>query len=147
MRNNDNHVYFFDVWYVFQDQNEDNHYFHIGYFSSRKKAIEAIESVKYKSGFYDTDGDFSISRIRVYHNQSNFKKENCNLFILYHEFLDEEGYENSTIWGPFSSNLEAEKAYSENKNKAPYCLHPHNFEICDQKSDLCGWSEGFVSNE
>ena len=50
MRNN-NYAYFFDTEYKFTDQNEDNHYFHIGYFSSKKRAFEAIEKIKGKPLF------------------------------------------------------------------------------------------------
>ena len=146
MRNN-NYAYFFDTEYKFTDQNEDNHYFHIGYFSSKKRAFEAIEKIKGKPGFLDTDGDFEVSKVRVYFNQPNLKKENCKLFILYHEFLDENGYDNSTVWGPFLTEAEAVEVYNDNKKKHPYCLYLENFEITDQKADLIGWTEGFVMDD
>ena len=147
MQDNSNYVYFFDVWYTFKDPNEDSHSFHIGYFSSKKRAVEAIEKIKDKPGFLDTDGNFAVSKVRVYSNQLNLKKENCNLFILNHEFLDEDGYDNYTIWGPFLTEAEATEVYNDNKEKNPYCLYLENFEITDQKADLIGWTEGFVMDD
>ena len=139
-----NYVYVFNTEYYYKDENNDTHSFHIGYFSSNKKAREIIEKISDKPGFRDKNGEFIISRERVYFDNPNFQKRDCVLFLLAHEFLDDDGYDNTTIWGPFETRTEAEDVYLENKDKKPYCLYPDNFWVYDTKVDLYGWSEGFI---
>ena len=138
-------LYFFHVEFRYKDEENANHCFDIGYFSSKQKAMDALERVKDKPGFCDSGGNFTISKCRVYFSQKNVQKENCTIFELYHEFLDDEGFDNYTYWGPFATRAEAEEAYDANKAQYPFSLYPDNFEICDIKVDLYGWREGFTS--
>ena len=71
-----------------------------------------------------------------------------SVIILYetsHEYFDNEGYDNVTIFGVYSTFEEAHKVQTKNSTKHPYNDFPEGFCIAECKVDLIGWSEGFLS--
>lgn len=137
--------YFYHLQYVYTDFNNDNHYFLIGYFSTINKSKEAIESVKNKPGFKDFCGSFEISKFAVTFDNNLQEKSGIILYETSHEYFDNEGYDNVTIFGVYSTFEEAHKVQTKNSTKHPYNDFPEGFCIAECKVDLIGWSEGFLS--
>ena len=137
--------YFYEVNYHHIDQNGDNHYFMIGYFSSLKSSKLAIERVQDKPGFRDSGGCFEIDKFCVYFDNVIVEKSGLVLYELSHEYLDSDGYDNFVIFGLYATREQAEKVKEEKMKMYPYRKNPDGFLIAESKVDLCGWTEGFVN--
>ena len=137
--------YFYDVTFSYIDLCGDAHYFHIGYFSCLENANHAIDSVKHQPGFDTSGGSFETTKIAVTFKENNVEKRGCTLYELSHEFLDDEGYDNFTIFGLFSTYDEALQCQRREEEKAPYRSFPDGFVLSEVKVDVIGWQEGFSS--
>lgn len=142
MANNNPYCYFFILEYTYTDEQGD-HFFNIGCFSSKKKAKEALSLVKDKPGFCSSNGKFVITGVRVYFPREIPDKESVALFGLFHEFLDADGFDNYTTWGPFATEEEAQEVLESSRGSYPYNEYPDGFTVYDIKVNLCGWTEGF----
>ena len=136
--------YFYDVFYQKADKNGCGAVFFIGYFSCIEKARLAIDSVKDKPGFRDSNGNFEINKFAVQFKSDIKEKSGLLLFEVSHEYLDSEGFDNCTIFGVYETEEEAQKIKTEKEKILPYCEIPEGFMISECKVDLVGWTEGFV---
>ena len=134
---------FYEVNYHFIDRNNDNHYFQIGYFSTKENAKKSIDKLREKSGFKDTNGVFEIDKFSVDFDKIKQDKKDIVLYELSHEYTDSEGYDNFIVFGVYSTYDEAEFIKNKKAQEIPYIDYPEGFLIADSKIDICGWSEGF----
>ena len=137
--------YFYHLQYVYTDSYNDNHYFLIGYFSTLNKTKEAIKSVEDKPGFSNSGGSFEITKFCVNFDENIYEKSGIILYEASHEYLDNNEYDNVTIFGVYSTYEEAHKIQQENFAKYPYKDFTSGFCIAECKVDLIGWREGFLS--
>ena len=136
---------FYSLEFYYSDDKKDTHFFKIGYFSSIVFVRNAIELLKNKNGFCNSGGNFIFKRIYVDFINTQVDKRNVTLFELSHEYLDEYGYDISTMLGLYSSLSEAKERLKTFEKKLPFCKYPNNFTISDVKVNLCEWTEGFES--
>ena len=137
--------YFYDLYYQYIDLKNENHSFMIGYFSSLNKVRSAIEKIKEKPGFNESNGVFDVNKFCVYSDKKINKKTEVKIYELSHEYLDSDGYDNYIIFGVYATYEEAEKVLLEKLKLHPYIEYPDGFLIADCKVDVCGWTEGFSS--
>lgn len=138
--------FFYEALYCYCDK-FGSHCFQLGYFSSRNCAIQAIERVKGKPGFCDHHGEFSISKIGVRFCRVLQRKSGITVYELSHEYTDEEGYDNSIVFGIYATKKEAKEELSKKILLKPFKYYPKGFCIASCKIDLCGWQEGFQSED
>ncbi len=136
--------YFYDVHYEYKNAN-DQDYFHIGYFSSLKKAKDAIDTVKDQPGFKDSGGKFETNKFAVIFPYDVPDKSKVTLYEVSHEYEDAEGYDNWIIFGVYATKEEAEAELAKERLKLPYKKYPDGFLLTDIQINLLGWREGFVS--
>ena len=136
--------YFYELEFMYIDVKGDNHYFHIGYFSTMQKVRDAIESVKDKPGFIDSGGHFETTKFAVVFDGEIDRKSGIVLYEASHEYLDAEGYDNFVIFGVYATRQEAENAKTYHAMLHPYSDYPDEFCISECKVDMLGWTEGFV---
>lgn len=129
--------------YEYIDENNDSHFFNIGYFSSIENVRLAIDKVKDKPGFKETNGSYKANKFYVDFKSPINEKSGLEMYLLYHEYMDSEGYDNSTEFGIYETYEEAEIKLFKKRDEYPYCDYPDGFDIAEIKVDLCGWSEGF----
>lgn len=134
--------YFYELYYYYNSGENNDHYFHIGYFSSKMKASTAMEKLKDKPGFRDHRGDFAIKKFGVHVCEENI----ATLFELSHEYFDSrcDCYAVLGVYASFGEAMEQQKKYMD---KMPYKDYPDGFLIADCKVNLIGWTEGFVVSE
>lgn len=137
--------YFYHLQYVYTDSNNDNHYFLIGYFSTLNKSREAIKLVEDKPGFKSAGGSFEITKFCVCFDENISEKSGIRLYETSHEYLDDDGYDNITVFGVYSTYEEANRVQIKNAIQHPYDKFPEGFCIAECKVDLIGWTEGFSS--
>ena len=137
--------FFYELTYIYVDENNDSHYFSIGYFSSIRTVRSAINCVKDKEGFAEGKGRFEIDKFAVNFSEAPHKKDGLALYELSHEYLDEDGYDNFIVFGVYATYKEAKKNQKEKITQRPYSKYPDGFCIAKIKVDLCGWQEGFSS--
>ena len=138
---------FYILEYEYIDENNNSHFFNIGYFSSIKNVRFAIEEVKEKPGFKETNGVYKVNKFYVDFKSPIKEKSGLEMFLLFHEYMDSEGYDNSTEFGIYETYEEAENELFKKSIEHPYCDYSDGFDIAEIKVDLCGWSEGFKSWE
>lgn len=137
--------YFYQLFYRYTDANGENHTFDIGYFSSPEKANNAINALREKIGFNNHSGTFFKNKFAVCFSNPIEEKSGLILYQSFHEFLDDEGYDNTTILGAFATYDEALAEQRKNSDKHPYNKHPEGFEIFEVEVDHIDWQEGFTS--
>ena len=137
--------FFYSLKYVYTDSNNDRHCFFIGYFSTINKLKEAVKSIKTKPGFKDFCGAFEIVKFAVTFDSNIQEKSGIVLYEVSHEYFDNDGYDNVTIFGVYSTPEKAREVQLQNSAKHPYNEFPAGFCIAECKVDLIGWSEGFSS--
>ena len=137
--------YFFEVEYTSTDKDNNHQYFLIGYFSTLKNAKLAIEKTKDKPGFKNSLCGYKITRFAVNFSNGINKKDGITLYELSHEYQDDDGYDNITVWELFETRQAAENKLSTLRNTVPFSDHLDGFCIAKCVVDRIEWSEGFVS--
>lgn len=138
--------YFFNLYFTYASdgKNLDN-FFHIGYFSSKNKAMAMINKLKDKIGFKDYPVDcFIIDKIGMHITEEIKSKSGINLFELSHEY-EKDGESHWTVFGIFQSKQSAQIELSKQKNKKAYKAYPDGFIIDKWLVDKqFAWLEGFT---
>ena len=138
--------WFYEVNYLHTDKNGE-HIFLLGYFSSISTARQAIDKVRNKPGFYESDGIFECDRFAVYFDAPLPQKSGVTLYEVSHEYTDTDGYDKFVIFGLYSTIQKAEIIKATKEQITPYSLHPEGFLIAEVTTDQLGWQEGFVSDQ
>ncbi len=141
--------YFFNLYFQYKlsdETTEENltSTFNLGYFSSKKKAIEAISFYKTKPGFSGFDLNcFKIQKFGV-HFESEISKEQVELYEL--SFESDNLVEDSewVLFGIYSSEELAREELLRQQKKRKYKCNTNGFNIEKRKvnKDL-SWKEGF----
>ena len=138
--------YFYEVHYGYcaADDKEIVETFHLGYFSTAKKAAAAIEAVKEKPGFKNSGGHFETTKFAVTFPFEVQDKAKVVLYEASHEYEDADGYDNWIVFGVYATKGKALAEIEKERQKSPYKEHPEGFSITDVTINLLGWTEGFV---
>ena len=135
---------FYQLDYVYRDINHDTHSLGIGYFSDIKKVRLAIKSIEGKPGFINTIGNFEITRFYVDFIDNGIIKSGVKLYEVSHEYLDENGYDNFTIFGIYATYEEAQRLLLQKIRRPPFNEYPDGFCISSLTVDLYEWKDGFT---
>lgn len=122
--------------------------FNLGYYSTKKKAIDKIAKYKNLVGFKEHPITcFKIVKQGIQFDMEIEDKSLVEIHELSHEYEDEEGYDYPTIFGIYSTKEKAQLELDKQKMKSPYKNYPNNFFISTIKvdSEITGWEEGFTS--
>ena len=123
--------------------------FSLGYFSSKKKALEKIEFYRNIVGFNKHPVDcFKIVKMGVQFENKIINKSIISLYELYHEYyVENEDYDVTNIVDLYESEKKAKAAIKKYVKVKPYKLYPDNFQIFAIEVDckIDSWAEGFVS--
>ena len=139
--------FFYELEYSYKDDNNLEHYFHIGYFSSPSKARKTKEELKNKPGFATSGGNFKIVKHAAVFKENVTNKSGLCLYELSHEYETDE-YDISIVFGLYSSLNEAHRKMEKEKKRKPYSETIDGFCIAKCIVDYqIGWSEGFSLKE
>ena len=136
---------YYCLTFFYADQQNNQHFFMIGYFSKLENARDTIKTLSSKNGFEEFGGEFVIKKKFVHFRKTPSKEKCLTLFELSHEYFNEQGYDVSVIIGIFPSYTEAEKRMLSLKDSPPFCIYPEGFMISEIKVDSHEWDEGFES--
>ncbi len=140
--------YFFNLYFQYElsDKTDESltSTFHLGYFSSKKRAMEAISFYKTKPGFCD----FELSCFKIYkfgvHIDKEILKDEVKLYELSFEsdILSEES--EWVIFGVYSTEILAREEMLRQQKKRKYMRNKNGFHIEKWKVDKdLSWKEGF----
>ena len=128
--------YFYDLWFEYDNADKYKSSFHIGYFSSLKKVKENILYLKNQPGFCDYPIEcFQYQKFGVNINEKITNKSGIILYVLSHEYENEQGEDCWVVFGAFGSELEAKKEWSKYLKKKIYKEHPNGFILSQWKVD------------
>lgn len=140
--------FFFNLYFQYALDNETEKEtitstFNLGYYSSNKKANDAISIYKSKPGFCEHDLDcFKIQRFGVKF-ENDIDKEQVDLFELSYEEENAE-YDEWTLFGVFSTEKLAKEEQLKQQVKRRYKNNIDGFYINKWKVNICSsWQEGF----
>lgn len=138
-------TFLFDLNFVYQDDN-GNHYFQIGYFSSEQKVHEAILMLQSKPGFVNFTDGFCCEQVEVETGNDDLDIVQTTFYELsYEEFNAGDGYDYFELIGVYSSYALALGKQQEllQSNEKTYSVD--GFTIAPFDIDCMGWTEGFDS--
>lgn len=138
-------TFLFDLNFTYQND-EGNHCFHIGYFSSEQKAREAILRLQSKPGFVNYKDGFDCEKIGVVISNGDLDIVQTKFYELsYEEFNDEDECDYFEVFGVYSTYALALEKQREllQSNEKTYSVD--GFTIAPFDIDCMGWTEGFDS--
>ena len=119
----------------------------LGFFSTRKGAIEAISLLKTRPGFSKYPNDFVIKIAKLNtRNLKSFNKNNLKIYSVEHEYYKaNEDCDIVTQCGFFCDLAIAEMYIKKLMAKRQFCNHPDCFNIYELMLNSISelWSEGF----
>lgn len=140
--------YFFNLYFQYELNSKKTgetltSTFNLGYYSSYKKAIDAISFYKNKPGFCKHNlSCFKIQKFGVKF-ENDVDKEQVDLFELTFE-KDYGEYSEWTLFGVFSSEKSAREGQLKQQIKRKYKNNTDGFYIGKWKvNDISSWLEGF----
>ena len=139
--------YFYDLWFIYINNNHNKENFHIGYFSTIKKVRETICCLKDKPGFqnYPTDS-FQFKKFGVKFPDDTVARKSISLFVPSHEYDDEKDITHWRIFGAFPTKEQAEQEIENQKKSELYQNREGGFQITEWFVDKSiEWKEGFIS--
>ncbi len=119
----------------------------LGFFSTRKGAMEAISLLAMRQGFSEYPNDFVMKRIKLNtKNLKSYNKKNLTIYSVEHEYYKAcEDCDIVTQCGFFCDLAVAESFVKKLTTKRQFYNYPDGFHIgelaLDSISEL--WSEGF----
>ena len=138
-------TFLFELNFVYQND-DGNHYFQIGYFSSEQKAREAIQRLQSKPGFVNYKDGFCCKKVEVEIRNDDVNIVQTTFYELsYEKFNDEDEYDYFEVFGVYSSYSLALEKQQEllQSNRKIYSVE--GFTIAPFDVDCIGWTEGFDS--
>lgn len=139
--------YFYNLYFQYETAEENiSNIFNIGYFSTKKRAIEILNSLKSKVGFNQYSVEcFKISKLGMHLNSEIKDKSGLILFELAHDYEVDEII-NWTIFGIYQSKEDAQIEILKQKSKKPYKFFTNGFHIniwiVDKQIE---WQDGFLN--
>ena len=119
----------------------------LGFFSTRKGAMEAISLLAMRPGFSKYPNDFVIKMIKLNtKNLKSFNKKNLKIYSVEHEYYKaDEDCDIVTQCGFFCDLAVAELFVKKLTTKRQFYNYPDCFNIYESTLDSISelWSEGF----
>ena len=141
--------FFFNLYFQYDNisVSEERQFstFNLGYFSTQKKAKDAILVYKDQPGFNKfTLNCFKIQKFGVNFSKKNIDKSQVELYELSYENVEIEGQSEWTLFGVYASWDLANVEKGKQQKKRKYRSHVEGFHIERWKVDVdLSWKEGF----
>lgn len=115
--------------------------FTIGYFSSKKRAVEMIERYRNRiEGFNSYSGAFEINKRRL-SGASHLTNETAYI-LWYSEYNEQNDYDEEYIFGIYDSYVRARKSQAKYMRKKAYQC-PEDFNLEEIEINQLAWQFGF----
>lgn len=136
--------FFYDLWFVYNNDEYGEQSFHIGYFSSVKKVREIVGQLKDQPGFRDHSVEcFQFPKFGITVPAGTSKSGFC-LYVPSYDHMGEDGWDTWAIFGAFATEKEAKAELEKQKKKKEFRQHQDCF-LCEEwivDKDV-EWRKGF----
>ena len=113
----------------------------LGVFSSIITCNSAKDEYKTKQGFCEQPSNFEIVKCTITDKKDQVSID--KVFIVQHQYEDNEKFEYVTLIGMFASLKEARNKVVELRRTPPYNRNPLGFSVDDYPLDKMYWIEGY----